>query len=121
MSNTDTSMISFTAAAIQMSISLLDVETNLNQSLELMTSAVAAGARLLVLPELCTSGYVFDDRNELDAVAEDVPNGIACQAWIHFAAKNNVYISAGIPERHEDKVYNSAVLIGPAGLVSRDR
>ena len=47
-------------ACIQMEPVIGEKERNVWRSLELIEDAAANGAHLLVLPELCNSGYVFD-------------------------------------------------------------
>ncbi len=52
----------------------------------------------IVLPELANSGYVFRDRAEAFALAEEVPTGETTAAWIDAARRHDVYIVAGIAE-----------------------
>jgi N-carbamoylputrescine amidase len=62
-------------ACIQMEPVVGEKERNVRRSLELIEDAAVNGAHLLVLPELCNSGYVFDSREEAFALAEEIPNG----------------------------------------------
>jgi hypothetical protein len=48
---------SFKVAAIQMDFKARDKNTNITRALELITNAAKEGAKLMVLPELFTSGY----------------------------------------------------------------
>jgi len=73
------------------------------------------------LPELCDSGYVFDSREEALGLAETLPNGPACRAWIESAARHDLHIVAGVCERDGDLLYNSAVLFGPHGHIGTYR
>ena len=79
------------------------------------------GATLVVLPELCNSGYVFDTREEAFALSEEVPAGSTCQAWAGVASKHGLHIVAGIDERDGDTLYNSSVVIGPHGYLGTFR
>ncbi|GAA2439321.1 nitrilase family protein [Actinomadura vinacea] len=103
-------------AAVQTSPVFGDSASNLARSAELMGEAVAAGARLIVLPEASVAGYVFADRAEALRHAEPVPGGAACRAWARFCAEHRVWVAAGLTELAGDRVYNGAVLIGPGGL-----
>jgi predicted amidohydrolase len=62
--HTDTSDGSVTIACLQMQPSFGDVAANVERSLQLINRAAADGANLVVLPELCNTGYVFASREE---------------------------------------------------------
>ena len=76
-----------------------------------------AEADLLVLPELCISGYLFSSKAEVDAAAEPL-DGRSVTLWKQAAARRNLCIVAGIAEQAGGKVYNSAVLVRPSGEVA---
>jgi predicted amidohydrolase len=90
-------------------------ERNVARSLELVDEAAARGAQLLVLPELCNAGYVFASANELSALAEEVPDGPTCAAWLAGCAEHGLVLVAGIAERDGDAFYNAAVVLTPEG------
>jgi N-carbamoylputrescine amidase len=103
-------------------ISLLR-EENVKRSLEMLNEAADNGANLIVLPELCNTGYIFKNRQEVYEVAEIIPEGPTMQQWIKVAKERKVYIVAGINEleRNGIRCYNSAVLIGPEGYIGTHR
>lgn len=76
---------------------------------------------LLVLPELCNSGYLLGSREGALRLAEAVPDGPTVRGLSALAAEHCAYLVAGIAERDGDRVYNTAVLIGPAGVVHKHR
>ena len=92
---------------------------NKNRNLAVIAELVkrAKRASLLVLPELCTTGYVFKSIDELRALAEPVPEGRTVRFLSKLAREHNTYIVCGIAEREGDAFYNSAVLVGPEGFV----
>lgn len=98
-----------------------DKTYNVTRSLELIAEAAAIGAQLIVLPELCNSGYVFNSREEAFSLAESVPDGETVFTWEKAANKYNVYIIAGICEKEGSNLYNSSVLIGPDGYIGTYR
>src|SRR5215207_7513659 len=98
-----------------------ETEANVRRSIELIEEAAAAGAQLLVLPELCNTGYVFESRAEARRLAETIPDGFTKDAWMQAAARLGIHLVAGITERAGDNLYNSAVVIGPDGLIGRYR
>jgi len=72
-------------------------------------------ADLLVLPELATTGYLFADRAEAAEYAETVPDGPSTRALADLARERDVLLCYGIAEKRGDRVFNSAVLVGPEG------
>ncbi|MFZ5789589.1 MAG: nitrilase family protein [Pseudomonadota bacterium] len=108
-------------ACIQMEPVVGEKQRNLRRSVELINEATANGANLVVLPELCNSGYVFESRAEAFALSEEIPGGESTAAWAETAAKNNLHLVAGIAEREGNLLYNSAVVIGPKGYVGTFR
>jgi predicted amidohydrolase len=78
-------------------------------------------ADLLVLPELCLTGYQFRDKKELAQHAEPLPGGESIEIFTGLAEKIGGSIIAGIAELDGDDVYNSAVLVGPDGYMAKYR
>ena len=83
--------------------------------------AADQGAGLIVLPELATTGYVFQTREEAFAHAEAVPDGATVELLSRLAAERDLYLVACIVERDGDRLYDTAVLVGPTGYVGRYR
>jgi predicted amidohydrolase len=78
-------------------------------------------ADLWVLPEFFATGYNFADHDEVERLSESIPDGPTVAALAHFASEHRCFLVAGIPERTSSGVYNSAVLVGPAGYVDTYR
>ncbi|MBZ9938368.1 nitrilase family protein [Mesorhizobium sp. BR1-1-16] len=110
-----------TVASIQMEPLIGAVERNVARSVALIEEAAAKGARLVVLPELCNTGYVFENRTEAQGLAETIPDGPSTRAWLDVARRLGLVIVAGITERDGALLYNSAVIVGPDGLIGRYR
>ncbi len=87
-------------------------EHNVRSALDLMRTAPAD---LYVLPELCTSGYNFLSPKEVQDAAEPA-TGPTCALMTEFARAHSSYVVYGFPEK-ADRLYNSAALVGPEGLV----
>ena len=96
------------AAACQLRI---DVEARppLEEIERRVGEAAGAGARLIVLPELALSGYVFRSRDELAGVAEP-PDGRTAALVASLSAAHGCVLVAGFPEQDGDQVHNSAVI-----------
>lgn len=110
-----------TIACIQMEPVVGEKNANLEKSIGMIEEAAGNGARLVVLPELCNSGYVFESRSEAFELAEPVPDGPTVRAWSEAARRHGLHLVAGISERAGDALYNSAVVIGPHGYVGSFR
>lgn len=108
-------------ACLQMEPCVGEKDRNLARSLEMIGEAAEAGANLVVLPELCSSGYVFNTREEARMLAEEIPDGPSCRAWADAAARHAMHVVAGIAEREGRALYNSAVVVSPQGVIGTYR
>lgn len=88
---------------------------------ERLTAAADNGANLIVLPELATTGYVFETRDEAYAHSEPVPGGRSVEMFVRIAAERNLYIVGNVVEQADGRLYDTAVLVGPDGYVGRYR
>lgn len=113
-------MDSCVVSAVQFAPKLLDVHKNLAVAKQLTFEAAAKGARIIVLPELCTSGYVLQSREEAASVCQE-RDGYQTEAFIPLARKFNCHIVFGYVELHEGNLYNSAAIVGPSGLVGNSQ
>ncbi|MBB1624184.1 nitrilase family protein [Achromobacter sp. UMC71] len=108
-------------ASVQTAPQMGSVAANVARSIEMVEQAAAQGARLVVLPELANTGYMFDSRQEAYALAETVPDGPSAQAWIALAQRLGIYLVAGIAERSGERLYNAALVAGPDGYLGTYR
>jgi predicted amidohydrolase len=94
------------------------IATNREQVEELLSGQTAD---LWVLPELSLTGYDFVDMAELRRYAEEIPGG-ETTAWLReLAAKHDATFVMGLAEVAADRVFNTAVIVGPKGFVGRYR
>jgi predicted amidohydrolase len=108
-------------AAVRFGPEIGAVAANRRASLAAIARAAAAGARLVVLPELATSGYCFHDAAEARAAAEPVP-GPTTRAWQEAAAALEVVVVGGICEvDDDDRIRNTAVVVDAGGVCGRYR
>ncbi|HWR82504.1 MAG TPA: nitrilase-related carbon-nitrogen hydrolase [Candidatus Deferrimicrobium sp.] len=78
-------------------------------------------ADLLVLPELCNSGYDFRSAKEAWDCSESVKDSVFIRYLESLSAKRHCHIVSGFNERDGDRLYNSAVLVGPDGYIGAYR
>ena len=97
-----------------------EVDHNRELAVAQLGKAAAAGAHLVVLPELGSSGYVFSSDAEVDATSETA-NGRFVDAVARVCREHAMHVVAGINERGDGCRYNSAVCIGPDGVMATYR
>ena len=108
-------------SCIQFEPRVAELDRNVETSVSLIGDAVATGSKLIVLPELCNSGYVLNSREEGYELSETVETGKSIAAWAQAAADQEIYIVAGFLERQDDRLYNSAIILGPKGVIGTYR
>jgi len=108
-------------ALCQISSNRENKETNLQKIEELTYSAKNQGADLAIFPEMSLTGYVLHD--QIYELAEQVP-GHSVQCIERLTEKTGMHIIFGMPELSEKTrgtIYNTAVLVGPKGLIGKYR
>lgn len=111
-------MPKFKVAAVQTYSELDNVKRNLEVVLENIREAARNGAKLVVFPECMNSGYVWRDGAQALQSGDPIP-GEFTQAIGKLAKQLGVYVAIGMSERDGDKLYNSAALVGPDGLIGK--
>jgi predicted amidohydrolase len=94
------------------------LERNRALTREAVREAVSAGGRLVVLPELSNSGYVFESAVEARACAEPA-DGATLRAWSEEAERGDAVVVGGFCELGEDGLlYNSAAVVDGGGVLA---
>jgi 5-aminopentanamidase len=105
-------------ACQQLAPAIGDPDANRRLTREAVREAVAAGARLVVLPELATSGYVFESADEARACAEPA-DGPTLIAWAEEAARGDAVVVGGFCELAADgALHNSAAVVDRTGVLA---
>ena len=80
--------------------------------------ASANGAKIIVLPEMCTTGLAIKNMEQAKILAETIP-GPSTDAFAKLARQHSVYIILGMPEfePQSKKYYNLQIVIDPNGLI----
>lgn len=95
-----------------------DLETNAATSTAAIRRGVDAGAHILVLPELATSGYVFESPAEARAVAIDLTHPLIGR-WRAELTGSDTVLVAGICELGaRGMLFNSAVALDANGILA---
>ncbi len=104
-------------AVMQTDPKLGDVEGNLHTIVE---TVERVACDLMVLPECALQGYGYDLPVEAAAVAQTVP-GSATDAVAEACRREQRHAVFGMIESDGDRYYNTAVLVGPDGIVGKYR
>jgi 5-aminopentanamidase len=95
-----------------------DLAANRVIALDGIRQAVDGGADVVVLPELITSGYMFESPEEAAAVAIGSGHELLLE-WGAEAARADIVLAGGFCERGDDgRLYNSAAVFDRTGLLA---
>ena len=92
------------------------IEENRALTVRVARELFEGGADLVVLPELAVTGYVADTGIGSFLVAEAL-DGPTSEAWREVAAEAGGVVVGGFCEATNDGIYNSAIAVGPDGVL----
>src|SRR3989344_5582220 len=75
-------------------------------------------ADIFVLPEMCTTGYMFSNKKELKLLAETL-NGETIKNLSYVAKENNCCLVFGMPEIHKGKIFSTAIAVDLDGVIAK--
>ncbi len=107
-------------AGIQTDVALMNVEQNLSLLEATVRTEVQSGTQLTVFPECFVTGYCFDSLEESLPFAETIP-GPTTDRVARLCAELKSFVVYGMLEKSGADVFNTAVLIGPDGLIGSYR
>ena len=113
----------FVAASLQFNPKMYELDDNIDALCKALGNLfVQTGARLVVAPEMCTTGYGYTSRADIAPYVDTIP-GRATEAVGELCASHGAYVVFGMAERdpETDVYYNAAVLVGPDGVVGKYR
>lgn len=113
----------FVAASLQFNPQMYELDSNIDALCEALGQLFEqTGARLVVAPEMCTTGYGYTSRKDIEPYVDTIP-GKATEAVGELCAKYDAYVVFGMAERDADTdiYYNAAALVGPEGVVGKYR
>ena len=101
----------------QLAPRIADLDANRAMTVAAIRAAVDDGADVVVLPELATSGYLFDSPEEARAVAIAPDHPILAE-WAATVAPHGAVVVGGFCELGPDgRLYNSAALVDGSGVL----
>jgi len=108
-------------ALAQISCKPGDKKQNLRRIEGAVAEAVEKGAALVLLPEMSLTGYVV--RDQIYELAEEIP-GPTTRIIEKIAKEADIHVVFGMPEKSklaQATLHNTAVLVGPKGLIGKYR
>lgn len=99
-----------------------DLDGNIIRLAQAVEKAAEEGVNYAVFPETAVCGYLFSDFTELKPYLDTIP-GKTTEAILGILSRTGMYVSVGIAELDTDTglAYNSAVLMGPEGIIGKYR
>jgi predicted amidohydrolase len=115
-------MSTWTVAGVQMDCRLADKPANVAAMTAKLAAAADRGARLVVFPECALTGYGFEGRDAVRAVAETLP-GPGTDAIAAECARRGVWAVFGLIETEpaSGQLFNAVALVGPTGYFASYR
>ncbi|MFN9718216.1 MAG: carbon-nitrogen hydrolase family protein [Planctomycetota bacterium] len=107
-------------AGIQTDVTLGDVAGNISRLEQTLRDEVIQGTELTIFPECFTTGYCFDSLEDARNFAETVP-GPTTDRIALLCAELRTFVVFGMLEKSGANIFNTAVLIGPEGLIGSYR
>jgi omega-amidase len=104
------------AAAVQFNISLGEVDANLNKAIGGLRRVREKGARLAVLPEMWSTGFLY---KQLPQLAEETPRAI--EKLKEVTAELGMVVVGSMAEKEGDTVYNTAYVVDAGQVVGAYR
>jgi predicted amidohydrolase len=112
-------MRDISVAAVQFQPAPGDKSYNLGRIRHFVTEAARSRVEIIAFPEMCITGYWHVrklSREEVEALAEPVPDGPSSQELLLLSREHGMTIGAGLIERGDDgKLYNAYVVAMPDG------
>ena len=109
-----------TVSVVQMNCIRGEKQRNLARAEKFIDEAARRGSRLVVLPELFSTGYRVEWDDE--KLAETIPGPVT--DWMRILAKkHSLYLAGAIIEKDDEtgQLYDTAVLVGPEGIEGKHR
>ena len=102
------------AAAVP-AVKVADVEYNVQQIESLIAQAEGRGIEVMVLPELCMTGYTCQDLFREQALLDRAEEGV--MVLLDFTRKLDIIVSVGVPVVINGLLYNCAAVIQAGQLL----
>ncbi len=113
-----------TLAVVNFRVKSGDKEGNLRRMEDMSRAAARRGADMILFPEMCLMGYDYFTQESIPREEKlkvtETTAGPSTKRMEKIAKEEGIYIIFGMSEKKSedaDKIYNSAVVLGPEGLI----
>lgn len=103
------------AAVVSPALRVADVEFNVSEMIAAMQRAAAAGASLVLFPELGVTGYTCADLFYQSLLLESARHALTTLA--QATAENKIAAVVGLPLQQDGKLYNCAAFLNNGAIV----
>ncbi|WP_454440975.1 carbon-nitrogen hydrolase family protein [Vibrio bathopelagicus] len=100
---------------VQLKVEYKNKQKNVALVTELLEAEASVGD-ITLLPELFSTGYIFNDAAEIHELSEDFNNSSTIDSLTLLAERYQTLIVAGVAEKDEGEYYNSVVVVDASGL-----
>lgn len=107
-------------AGVQTDVVFRDVNANLSLLEATVRNESSLGTQLTIFPECFSAGYCFDSTEEARSFSEAIP-GPTTDRVAKLCRELKTFVVFGMIERSGGDIFNTAVLIGPDGLIGSYR
>ena len=95
----------------------LNRQDTLSGLMQMTEDAANVNAEMVVFSEAAITGLVNTGNPDYDlSLGQSIP-GAASEALCQLAARCRIWLATGLFERNEDRLYDTAILIGPDGVI----
>lgn len=102
------------ASTIQFKPEYSKPEKNRKSLVKLCKTAVNEKSRLILLPEMCTTGYIWPHKSDLLPFSESA-RGETFSMFSKFCSDSGCFLAYGYPELDNGNIYNSQNLVSDRG------
>lgn len=92
-----------------------DPAGSLSRAADIVRHSKSAGADLVVLPEMCTTGFTMEPREYAEPL-----DGPSVARLSSLARESHIHLIAGVSTRAEGRFYNSSILFDPDGTITAE-
>lgn len=121
-SNPAVQAMPFRVAAVQFNPRLGKLKQNIEGLIDVFDEAARDGAKIIVAPEMATTGYMFSSRQEIAPYVDTIP-GATTKRLAKISQEHHCYLAWGMPEVDVKTglYYNSMAVVGPEGYLGKYR
>lgn len=102
----------------QIDIKFEDKSSNLAKCEDFINQAKENSVDLLVFPECTLTGYIYDSFEDTFAQAETIPGNLSNEL-VSLCNEYQINVLFGFLEKDNGLLYNTALLVGPEGIVGK--